>query len=192
MPNFLITLSRALLFWLPVFLAVSGSQSFGDTTGGGGESAQLQGVIQAGELAIDPQSIAGTHRPVTGTAVTTEERQRDAIVFRLEGIRVTDFNGDGRGFRLSAVPSTLEKEGPEEHTRRVLPVGRFRGFMNPSLPENCVIKSRRNGPFKYSLLTYREGSGVDLEVDLEVAYDIPPFAAVGEYTGVVSLNVYAE
>jgi len=150
------------------------------------------GVLEAGELAIDPQSVAGTYRPVTGTAVTKAVRQNDAIVFRLEDIRVTDFNGDGRGFRLSAVPSVLEKDGPEEHTRRVLPVGTFRGFMNPSVPENCVIKSRRRGQFKYSTLTYRDGSGVDLEVDLELAYSIPAYAAVGEYTGVVSLNVYAE
>lgn len=174
------------VFW-KLAVASSGFAATGDT-----KTAQLQGVLEAGELAIDPQSVAGTHRPVTGTAVTTAERQTDAIVFHLEDIRVMDFNGDGQGFRLSAVPSTLTKDGPEEQTRRVLQVGTFRGFVNPSQPENCVIKSRRRGQFKYSTLTYRDGGGVDLEVDLELAYNIPAYAAVGEYTGVVSLNVYAE
>lgn len=163
-----------------------GEPSFGQ------ESASLQGEIVAGPLAIDPASIAGSVRPVSGAATSTAFVQKDAVVFRLEGVRVTDFNGDGRGFRLIASPESLWNEGPEDPIRRELTLGTLTGFTNPSIPQFSVIRNRGRGSSRYSQLRYRNGDGCELEVDLEVSYDVPAFAAVGEYAGVVRLSVTAD
>lgn len=158
----------------------------------GQDTASLEAELLPGSLSIDPNSIAGTITPITGAGTTTDRLQRNAVVFVLEDIRVTDFDGDGRGFRLVAEPEPLINPGPGVPFRRRLPLGQLKGFSNPSLPENCVIKNRRRGHTQYSTLRYVSGAGVDLEVDLELAYHIPAFAEVGEYSGVVKLSVTAD
>ncbi len=71
-------------------------------------------------------------------------------------------------------------------------LGELKGFTNPSLPENCIIKNRRHGRQRYSTLRYTSGAGADLEVDLELAYNIPAYAEVGVYSGLVKLSVTAD
>lgn len=156
------------------------------------ESASLQAELLPGELSIDPASIAGTITPVTGNGITTDRVQRNAVVFHLEDIRVTDFNGDGMGFKLIAEPEPLINPGPGRQARRTLTLGELKGFTNPSLSENCIIKNRRHGRQRYSTLLYTSGAGADLEVDLELAYNIPAFAETGVYSGLVKLSVTAD
>lgn len=156
------------------------------------ETASLRCELVAGSLSIDPTSIAGNIRPVSGFVVSADYLQSDAVVFRLEGVRVTDFNGDGRGFKLVAFPESLWNQGPEDPERRELTLGTLTGFTNPSIPQFSVIRNRGRGETRYSQLRYRNGDGCDLEVDLEFSYDVPAFAAVGEYAGVVRLSVTAD
>ncbi len=76
------------------------------------ESASLRAELLPGRLSIDPASISGTITPITGSGITTDQVQQNAVVFHLEDIRVTDFNGDGMGFKLVAEPESLVNPGP--------------------------------------------------------------------------------
>lgn len=148
--------------------------------GGANESANLSVTIAAGALEIDPASIAGTHAPVTGAALSiTGAAQVDAIVFNIDGIAINDLNGDDLGWVLTAVPGDLAN-GADEIT-----VGTTAGFNNPSDAGNTTIDNANQ-------VTYTSGTGISgYTIDYDVAYTVPAFTAAGTYTGTVAFAIVA-
>ncbi|EDY82523.1 hypothetical protein VDG1235_2146 [Verrucomicrobiia bacterium DG1235] len=110
----------------------------------------------------------------------TSAKQVDAVTFQIPDIVVNDLNGDGLGWRLIAAPGNLAN-GPA-----TLPLGSVAGFVNPSDLDGTLIESANSVVFNSGLGTS------NYTIDYEVAYDVPAFAEVGEYTGVIVFTITAQ
>lgn len=137
-------------------------------------------TVNPGVLEIVAPTVAGPFSP-TGEAVSVSNvDQVDALQFQISGIGVNDFNGDGRGWRITATPGNLTAGSA------VIPVGTIAGFQNASDPDHTSIVDPQTGVFTL-------GNGVEgFTIDFKVAYTVPAFAAAGTYTGAVVFSVIAE
>lgn len=147
---------------------------------GGQESASLVATINPGPLEIVPPSVVGPFNP-SGEAVTVSGvDQVDALQFQITGIAVNDFNGDGRGWRITATPGDLTAG------ESVIPVGTISGFSNASDPEHTTLLDPQTGVFTL-------GNGVaGFTIDFGIAYTVPAYTAAGTYTGAIVFAVTAE
>ncbi|MBK1879824.1 hypothetical protein [Pelagicoccus mobilis] len=144
------------------------------------EEARLQVTVNPGTLEIAPSSVSGPFTPTSGAVVVTSAKQADAVSFQIPDIVVNDLNGDGLGWRLSAAPGLLSNGSA------TLSVGSVAGFANPSDQNNTLIESANS-------VVYTSGLGTsNFTIDYQLAYDVPAFADVGEYTGVVVFTITAQ
>lgn len=154
-------------------------------------SISIGGASGAGSTQFGSFGSNSGANPARAFGVSTNQIQHDALVFDIENIVVTDADGDGRGFRLTAEPRNLIHEdyngggGIIRRRRSTLRVGTIDGFMEPSDLQNTQIVNP-------NLLVYQSGDGVVLSVDYMVRYTIPRFARTGDYEGTVSFSVVAE
>lgn len=144
------------------------------------EEAKLQVTVIPGTLEIVPSSVSGPFTPTSGAVVVSSERQTDAVTFQIPDIVVNDLNGDGLGWRLSAAPGNLLNGSA------TLPLGTVAGFVNPSQAESSLIESVNSVVFTSGLGTS------EYSIDYQVAYDVPAFAEVGDYSGVVIFTIIAQ
>ncbi len=144
------------------------------------EEASLQVTVNPGTLEIAPSSVSGPFTPTGGAVVVTSAKQVDAVTFRIPDIIVNDLNGDGLGWRLNAAPGNLFN-GPA-----TLPLGSVAGFVNPSDADNTLIESSNS-------VVFTSGAGAsEYKIDYQVAYDVPAFAEVGEYSGTIVFTITAQ
>ncbi len=146
------------------------------------EDARLIATINPGALEIMPASLATEFSPIQANITLTGAAQSDAITFNISDIEINDLNGDGLGWKLSAVPYVLS------HTSNgsTLPIGTVKGFQNPSDVTNSLVESPDE-------LIYLSGTGIaNYQVDYEISYTIPVTASAGGYTGVIVFNIVAQ
>ncbi len=146
------------------------------------EQAQLAATINPGALEIAPASLATEFNPVQADIRLTGTTQTDAITFNISDIEINDLNGDGLGWKLTAVPHVLS------HTSNssTLPIGTVAGFQNFSDVANTSLESPDE-------ILYTSGSGIaNYTVDFLLSYDIPLTATAGDYNGIVIFNIIAE
>ena len=146
------------------------------------EDARLVATINPGALEILPASLATAFSPLQANITLTGSTQSDAITFNISDIEINDLNGDGLGWKLTAVPYVLS------HTSNgsTLPIGTVTGFKNPSDALNSLVESPDE-------LTYLSGTGIsNYQVDYEISYTIPVTASAGDYTGVIVFNIVAQ
>lgn len=144
------------------------------------EEASLQVTVIPGTLEIAPSSVNGLFTPTSGAVVVTSAQQRDAVVFQIPDIRVDDLNGDGLGWRLTAAPGTLS------NGTAILPLGSAARFANPSAPDATSFDSSNSVVFTSGL------GAANYTIDYQVAYDVPAFAEVGDYTGSIVFTISAQ
>ena len=146
------------------------------------EEARLEVTINPGTLEIVPESLATEFSPVQADISLTGSTQTDAITFNISGIEINDLNGDGLGWKLTAVPFVLSHIG----NGSTLPIGTVTGFKNPSDTAHSTVESPDE-------LVYSSGQGVaNYTVDYEISYTVPGLASAGEYSGVVVFNIVAQ
>ena len=144
------------------------------------EEARLQVTVNPGSLEIAPSSVSGPFTPTSGAVVVTNAKQIDAVSFQIPDIVVNDLNGDGLGWRLNAAPGLLSNGSS------TLSVGSVAGFVNPSDTGNTVIESANS-------VVFTSGTGTsNYTIDYHLSYDVPAFADVGEYSGVVVFTITAQ
>lgn len=146
------------------------------------EDARLVATINPGALEIRPASLASEFSPVQSSITLTGTTQSDAITFKISDIEINDLNGDGLGWKLTAVPYVLSHIS----NGSTLPIGTVKGFQNPSDLLNSTVESPDE-------LVYNSGSGVvNYQVDYEISYTIPVTASSGDYEGVIVFNIVAQ
>ncbi len=146
------------------------------------EDARLVATINPGALEILPASLATEFSPIQADITLTGTTQSDAITFNISDIEINDLNGDGLGWKLTAVPYVLSHIS----NGSTLPIGTITGFQNPSDVSNSLLESPDE-------LIYLSGTGVsNYQVDYEISYTIPTTAYAGDYTGVIVFNIVAQ
>ena len=162
-------------WWLGVFtLAASGMFA------GGEETAALVVTINPGSLESVPPTVAGPFSPTGEPVSVSNVEQVDALQFQINGIAINDFNGDGRGWRITAAPGNLTSG------EAVIQVGTVGGFQNACDPDHTTILDPQTGVFTL-------GAGVEgFTIDFQIAYTVPAYATAGTYTGAVVFAVTAE
>lgn len=160
---------------LVVAFAVAGSAI---SYAGPNEGARLVSEVSAGPLEINME-FAELEYALNRDRVEVID-QVDAVWFTVTGIVVTDLNGDGRGWRLSASPAPLV------YGSHLLPVGSVAGFVD--FDDLYGVSTVASG----DLVSLRSGGVVGFETDYSVSYTVPAFAPEGTYQGVVSFSIFAE
>ena len=159
-------------------LLTAGLMAAGALRAGPNESASLAATVMAGPLEIGTSSVDLAYS-VSGFSVGATE-QRDAVAFLIEGLVVNDLNQDGLGWRLTANPEALAREG------WTLPLGDYAGFSGyealPGLSQ----------PDRDELVCVDGGGVAGFRCDYAVSYHIPAFAAAGVYSGTVRFSIVAE
>ncbi len=147
---------------------------------GASEEAKLQVTISPGSLEIAPSSVIGPHTPTSGAVSVTGAYQADRVTFEIPDIVVNDLNGDSLGWRITATPGDLS------NGFSTMPVGTVAGFLNPSDETHTSIESANS-------VLFASGVGIaNYTIDYHIAYDVPQFADVGEYTGSITFSIVAE
>jgi len=91
-------------------------------------------------------------------------------------------NGDGLGWKLTAVPQVLS----HNVNGFSLPIGTVVGFQSFS----DAINTTKESPDE---IIYTSGAGVaNYSVDYQISYTVPVTASAGDYSGIVVFNIVAQ
>ena len=163
--------------WFVTAFAIAASLRSSET-----EQANLAATINPGALEILPSSLVSEFLPVESNITLNGTTQTDAITFNISEIAINDLNGDGLGWKLTAVPQVLS------HTVSGfnLPIGTVVGFQNFS----DTVNTTKESPDE---IIYTSGAGVaNYTLDYRISYTVPVTADAGDYTGVVVFNIVAQ